>query len=135
MTAWTVVAGYVAGRCPRLEYWISAAVLAACNLVREQLPFQSILALILFSGWLLLASRRLRDIGWSPWLCMAPLGLILTMLITFAVVASTVGMPDWGFSVLGGVIIVGWLGFWLTIGFPRSKTVKIDADAQAEVFG
>jgi uncharacterized membrane protein YhaH (DUF805 family) len=135
MTAWTVVVGYLAGRCARLEYWISAAVLAACNLVREQLPFESALALILFSGWLLLASRRLRDIGWSPWLCLAPLGLILTTLITFAVVASTVGMPDWGFNVLGGVIIVGWLGFWLAIGFPRSKTVKIDPDAQAEVFG
>jgi uncharacterized membrane protein YhaH (DUF805 family) len=134
MTPWKAVAGYLAGRCARPEYWISFAVLSGLNLLflkAAYIPFAALLA----TAWLILAVRRLRDIGRSPWLCLTPVALSLVLLIAGSVIAGSGDAPLWLPLTFVALVLASWIGFWLVIGFPGSKPVIPVSEIQAEVFG
>lgn len=134
MSPLKALAGYLTGRCARAQYWGGVVALFGCNLLLKQAPFRDILAFVLLAAWLVHGVRRLRDIGWSPWLCLAPAAGSLAMFAAAFTVDPNASVPDWALYVTGAVL-VGWLGFWVTIGVPRSKPVETSPDRQAEVFG
>jgi hypothetical protein len=68
------IKGYLTGRSRRGEYWGSVVALLLTAGVVSALGHQWLGNVIGFLGWCPIAIRRLRAIGWSPWLCLLPAG-------------------------------------------------------------
>jgi len=128
------------GRGRRLEYWLVLALMAGFVLAMVLAPTAtSRLLLILASQiiWMLAASRRLRDIGWSAWIAAWPLGLVILVFIA-AVLAppSRNGVVQTALVVVLSAAPFVWLVFALLIGAWKPKPpAPPTPQAQAEVFG
>lgn len=68
------IKGYLTGRSGRGEYWGSVVALLLTAGVISALGHQGLGNLVGFVFWCPIAIRRLRAIGWSPWLCLLPAG-------------------------------------------------------------
>ncbi|KSB88731.1 hypothetical protein AS593_20060 [Caulobacter vibrioides] len=68
------IKGYLTGRSRRGEYWGSVVALLLTAGVVSALGHQWLGNVIGFVCWCPIAIRRLRAIGWSPWLCLLPAG-------------------------------------------------------------
>jgi uncharacterized membrane protein YhaH (DUF805 family) len=129
---------YLAGRCRRQEYWISVVALIGAGLALRLAPASTALGWTLFAAWLLLASRRLRDIGWSPWLCLAPIAASLAVFFgVFALASSGDGRGGEAMlNIAPFALLAIWVGFWTLIGVWKSRPSDLPTpQARAEVFG
>jgi len=132
------IRGYLLGRCRRPEYWISVLVLIGCHIGLRFIPSNTPLAWLLVAAWFLLASRRLRDIGWSPWLSLAPIPAAIAIIVALLALAGRDDTPGDAISyVLAPLcLLVLWIGFWTVIGVWKSRASTTPTpQAQAEVFG
>ncbi|PVM92093.1 hypothetical protein DDF62_02765 [Caulobacter radicis] len=68
------IKGYLTGRSNRREFWISMVLLVLASGSAGALGHAILGNAIGFFLWLPIAIRRLRAVGWSPWLSLAPLG-------------------------------------------------------------
>ncbi|MBI1685832.1 DUF805 domain-containing protein [Caulobacter hibisci] len=130
-----IIRGYLTGRCRRPEYWAGVLVLIGLNWGSNQIPWTSLLFWPLLVAWFVLASRRLRDIGWSPWLCLIPAAALLAFLVVAAMATMQV-IDDRLRSAAPIMLLLVWLGFWLLIGVRKSAPAAGPTpQTQAEVFG
>ncbi|MBO9560527.1 MAG: DUF805 domain-containing protein [Caulobacter sp.] len=68
------VKAYLLGRAKRPEYWIFVIVLTiGCMIANLLLRNPTLVSGLSFIPWAVIASRRLRDFGWSPWWCVSTL--------------------------------------------------------------
>ncbi|PLR25153.1 hypothetical protein SGCZBJ_13045 [Caulobacter zeae] len=125
---------YLGGRCRRQEYWLSVVALMGAGWTLRFLPANTALAWLVFFAWFLLASRRLRDIGWSPWICLAPIPVSAAAGVVLFLTAER--QTKVALSYMPLTLFVLWIGFWTVIGVWRSKPSTVPTpETQAEVFG
>lgn len=66
------VKAYLLGRAKRPEYWIFVVCMTvACGAANVILRNPTLVSSLSFIPWAVIASRRLRDFGWSPWWCVS----------------------------------------------------------------
>ncbi len=133
-----VIKGYLLGRCCRPEYWITVVVLTGLNVVQNLIPSHNALLWLHAVAWFLLASRRCRDIGWSPWLGLLPIPVGMAIVIAMLAAASQLERAAEliMFNIAPVLILVLWCGFWVVLGVWKSKPLDAPAaQTQAEVFG
>ncbi|MDG2527536.1 DUF805 domain-containing protein [Caulobacter endophyticus] len=129
---------YLRGRARRLEFWLGFVVVMALlyklpDLLETSLGVPAMW--LLLAVWLLVSSRRLRDIGWPTWLSLEPVvsqvGTAIVKITPFgAAHRETLDGP------VNTVTLVAWLLFVLVLGVWKSKpTPVLDPERQAEVFG
>lgn len=129
---------YLTGRGKRREFWAYLALLLVLSLSAAFAPvppFLNALPLILVVLWLLPASRRLRAMGWTPWLSLAPIVAILAFFFALRALATTVPDPQKLYGATMGPIGWSWLAFVLLLGAWPSKSRRPPPQTQAEVFG
>ena len=112
---------YLLGRANRSEYWIWVVCMTLGAIIANVILRNSTLVSALsFIPWAVIASRRLRDFGWSPWWCVSTLvagfiigfvaGLtnVLTAatpgdkLITPLMLTAAYGLTNWGIIIFIG---------------------------------
>jgi hypothetical protein len=127
---------YLIGRSRRRDYWVWLAFLAGLLICIPFAPFPDILSWGLLTLWPLAASRRLRAMGWIPWLSIAPIVLLFALFVTLrALTPSLTNALDIHQRIIALFGLV-WLAFALLLGFwPSRKTKAPTPQAQAEVFG
>ncbi|PVM92091.1 hypothetical protein DDF62_02755 [Caulobacter radicis] len=130
---------YLTGRGKRREFWAGLALFFGLTLSAAFAPsplYLNVLPLILTALWLLLASRRLRAMGWSPWLSLAPIITVLAFFFALLLLARTIPDPQKLYDTSLAPIGFGWLAFNLLLGFWPSKALRPPTpETQAEVFG
>ncbi|PVM92092.1 hypothetical protein DDF62_02760 [Caulobacter radicis] len=124
------------GRGKRREYWLGFVVLLALLVVARLLPHPVVRLLVNLSGlvfWMVLAVRRLRDIGWPAWLSLAPIALMALAVLLAVLPLVTDAWVTLTVSVL--LMISGWVWavFVIAIGLWKPKRRPAGED-KAEVF-
>ncbi len=65
---------YLLGRANRSEYWIWVVCMTiGSGILNIILRNPALVSGLSFIPWAVIASRRLRDFGWSPWWCVSTL--------------------------------------------------------------
>ncbi len=124
------------GRGKRREYWLGFVVLLALLVVGRLLPHPAARLLANLAGvalWIVLAARRLRDIGWPAWLSLAPIAL---MILTIALAQLTVAANNGISQIVGALLMASgwiWVIFVIAIGLWKAKRRPAGQD-KAEVF-
>ncbi len=130
---------YLTGRGKRREFWAGLVLFFGLTLsaaFAPSPPYLNALPLILCALWLLLASRRLRAMGWSPWLSLAPIITVLAFFFALLLLARTIPDPKKLYGASMAPIGFGWLAFNLLLAFWPSKALKPPTpQTRAEVFG
>ena len=133
------IKGYLLGRSKRGEYWICIVLLVLLSGSAGALGNMILGNALGFFLWLPIAVRRLRAIGWSPWLSLAPLcgafgfGILMGMAhaISPVMTAGTVKLVSVGVSVVANWIFIIYLGARPS----RKETTRLDEVPRlAEVF-
>lgn len=70
---------YLAGRASRREYWTSMVLMILFLVALGMTRHAGLVNLLTFPLWILISTRRLRAIGWSPWLCFGPIGVTFVL--------------------------------------------------------
>lgn len=132
------IKGYLAGRGKQREYRLGLVVLLALLVVARLLPHPAFGLSVNLSGlvfWMVLAARRLRDIGQPAWLALAPVAVM-----ALAVAAGLIPLPaDAWITLTVSVLPMAsgwiWAAFVIAIGLwkPRPRPAA-DGDNKAEVF-
>ncbi|PLR25152.1 hypothetical protein SGCZBJ_13040 [Caulobacter zeae] len=132
------IRGYLLGCGKRREFWAGLALSFGLTLSAAFAPdplYLNALPLILVALWLLLASRRLRAMRWSPWLSLAPIITVLAFFFALLLLARTIPDPQKLYDTSLAPIGLGWLAFNLLLGAWPSKSRQPPPATQAEVFG
>jgi uncharacterized membrane protein YhaH (DUF805 family) len=132
------VKAYLLGRAKRSEYWIWIVCLTiGTGIANLILRNPSLVSGLSFIPWTVIASRRLRDFGWSPWWCVSTvvagfvIGLVASMvnaaakadgghsLIGPAMLMVAYGLANWG--------IIIFIGSRKGLAQPDKRAAKADA--------
>lgn len=130
---------YLTGRSSRREYWISIVLLVLASGTAGALGYNILGNALGFFLWLPIAVRRLRALGWSPWLSLAPLGATFGfgVLVGMARTIVPVMTPETAKLVSVGVGVVGTWIFIIYLGARASLKPAASLDQTprlAEVF-
>lgn len=133
------IKGYLLGRSARGEYWGSMVALLLTAGVVAALGYKGLGNLIGFAVWCPIAIRRLRAIGWSPWLCLLPAGGGFGIGVLFSMARTIV--PDLTVETTtmlakGAAVIATWV-FIILLGVRPSLKPAASLDETprlAEVF-
>jgi uncharacterized membrane protein YhaH (DUF805 family) len=131
------VKAYLLGRAKRPEYWIFVVCMTV-GCMGANLIFKSptLISSLSFIPWAVIASRRLRDFGWSPWWCVSTLvigfviGFIGSMINSAA--TSDVGHPLIGPAMLTVAYGLANWGVIIFIGSRKSVARPDRGTASAE---
>lgn len=123
---------YLLGRAKRSEYWIFVVLMTiGCMIANVILGNPTLVSGLSFIPWAVIASRRLRDFGWSPWWCVSTLaggfvvGFVASMVNSATQVSSgvTVFTPPLMMLLYA---IVNW-SVIIFIGSRKSRPAEADA--------
>lgn len=122
---------FLFGRSNRSEYWISVVCMTiACMVANVAVRQPTLISTLSFIPWVVIASRRLRDFGRSPWWCVSTvvggfvLGFVGGIINTFAMAEG--GSPPLTTGVMTvGYAVVTW-GIIIYIGSQKSAPSRKD---------
>jgi uncharacterized membrane protein YhaH (DUF805 family) len=128
------VKAYLLGRAKRPEYWICVVCMTiVCMVANVILRNSTLVSGLSFIPWAIIASRRLRDFGRSPWWCVSTvvggfiLGFVSSVINAFAQ-AGGGNPPLTPPLMMIGYALVSW-GIIIYIGCQKSASRNIDRRA------
>jgi len=128
---------YLLGRSTRSEYWIGVVCMTmACMVANFLLRNPTLVSGLSFIPWAVIASRRLRDFGRSPWWCVSTvvggfvLGLVAGVINAF-VQAGGGAAPLTPPLMMLGYGLVNW-GVIIFIGSQKSVAPGARASTSSE---
>ena len=114
---------YLLGRANRSEYWIFVICMTVVGVIANFI-FKSptLLSALTFIPWAVIASRRLRDFGWSPWWCVSTVAIGFIVGFVSGLI-NAAAMADAGHPMIGGAMVKVTYGLanWAFIIFIGSR--------------
>lgn len=125
---------YLLGRATRSEYWIFVVCMTVVGVIANFI-FKSptLLSGLTFIPWAVIASRRLRDFGWSPWWCVSTVAIGFIVGFVSSLI-NAAAMADTGHPLIGAAMVKVTYGLanWAVIIFIGScKSAPVGADRPA----